>query len=733
MPNDNTNVQAQLKTLRRLCLAVLAVYLAAMLVLPLLMGDQLYYRRSRADLAMPEATSGTGELLAGGSVEQVFSAKIQRLQKITVLWASFNRKNAGTVRVALLRADNGKLLASQELNAADLTNGSVSVLEMPDGKPLEGLAGIPLLLRLSSDGVSGSAVSPMMSSSVSVTDGKLTVNGQAAAGTLCFTAEGEDYIWLGLHYRLFAALGALALLLLFALQFRRVKAGRKCSVLYVLYAAKKYRFLIRQLVSRDFKAKYKRSVLGVFWSFLNPLLTTLVQYLVFSNLFRFDIKNYPAYLLSGVILFNFFSECCGMSLTSIVGNAPLIKKVYVPKYIYPVTRALSSLINLLIALLPLFLVLAFSDVRLTKAALLLPFPLLCLAVFTLGVGMLLAAAMVFFRDTQFLWNVLIMIWMYVTPIFYPASILPDRIAWVLKCNPLYYFVSFVRTLLLEGVSRAADVPADSRLGRRRASARQLGIQKNAGQICPLPLKEYRMEQDMIRLDGISMRFRLNDDRVASLKEFFIKKLMGKMTYTDFWALKDVSFTVKKGEVLGIIGRNGAGKSTLLKVISGILKPTSGTVRCEGNIVPMLELGSGFDMDLTGRENIFLNGAILGYSEAFLREKYPEIVDFSELGQFIDVPIRNYSSGMLMRLAFSIATVVSPEVLIVDEILAVGDASFQEKSRARMKELMSGGTTVLFVSHSLEQICEMCSRVVWLEQGSVKMIGGAEEVCSRYRL
>ena len=187
----------------------------------------------------------------------------------------------------------------------------------------------------------------------------------------------------------------------------------------------------------------------------------------------------------------------------------------------------------------------------------------------------------------------------------------------------------------------------------------------------------------------------------------------------------------QGETLGLIGRNGAGKSTLLKVISGILKPTEGSVTCRGNVAPMLELGSGFDMDLTGRENIFLNGAILGYDEEFLKEKYPEILEFSELGHFIETPIRNYSSGMLARLAFSVATVVRPEILIVDEILSVGDASFQEKSRRRMLELMGGGTTVLFVSHSLEQIREMCSRVLWLERGRVRAIGAVQEVCDAY--
>lgn len=238
---------------------------------------------------------------------------------------------------------------------------------------------------------------------------------------------------------------------------------------------------------------------------------------------------------------------------------------------------------------------------------------------------------------------------------------------------------------------------------------------------------------MIKVENVSMKFKITHDRIKSLKEYAVAMLKGKLDFEEFWALKDICFEVKKGEVMGIIGRNGAGKSTILKVISGILKPTEGFVHVEGNIVPMLELGSGFDTDLTGRENIFLNGSIMGYSEKFLWDKYTEIVEFSGLERFIDVPIRNYSSGMLMRLAFSIATVVNPEILIVDEILAVGDEEFQSKSKARMLELMGGGTTVLFVSHSLEQIREMCNRVVWLDVGRVKMFGGTQEVCDAYKL
>ena len=238
---------------------------------------------------------------------------------------------------------------------------------------------------------------------------------------------------------------------------------------------------------------------------------------------------------------------------------------------------------------------------------------------------------------------------------------------------------------------------------------------------------------IIRVENVSMRFRMANDRVTSIKEMVTKMLKRQVEYKDFWALKNVSFDVKRGEVIGLIGRNGAGKSTILKIISGILKPTEGSGYRGGGIVPMLELGSGFDYDLTGKENIYLNGAVLGYSKEFLESRYNDILEFSELGEFINTPIRNYSSGMLMRLAFSIATVVNPEILIVDEILSVGDENFQKKSHARMMELMAGGTTVLYVSHNLDQIREMCNRVVWLENHTVKMFGDVKEVCDAYRL
>lgn len=238
---------------------------------------------------------------------------------------------------------------------------------------------------------------------------------------------------------------------------------------------------------------------------------------------------------------------------------------------------------------------------------------------------------------------------------------------------------------------------------------------------------------MIILKNVSMKFNLGVEKDNSLKMIFINlftpKKKKKKEY--FWALKNIDFRINKGDVVGIIGANGAGKSTLLKVVSGVYKPTTGTVEVNGKISPMIELGAGFDPELTARENIYLNGAILGYSKEFLEDKFDEIVEFSELKDFLDVPIKNFSSGMVAKLAFSISTIVDPEVLIVDEILSVGDIKFQEKSKNKMMSMIEGGTTVLYVSHSIDSIKQLCSKVIWLDHGKIVKMGDAKEICDEY--
>ncbi len=241
-----------------------------------------------------------------------------------------------------------------------------------------------------------------------------------------------------------------------------------------------------------------------------------------------------------------------------------------------------------------------------------------------------------------------------------------------------------------------------------------------------------MAYPVIEVNNVSMRFNLAKERTDTIKEYILKMARGKLFFDEFWALRDVSFSVAAGDSLALIGRNGCGKSTMLKVIAGVMSPTKGKVKVRGNIAPLIELGAGFDMDLTGRENIYMNGAIMGFDRKFMNAHFDEIADFSELKDFLDVPVKNYSSGMLARLGFSIATIVDAEILIVDEILSVGDAAFQRKCEQKMDALLSGGTTLIFVSHSGEQVKRLCRKAVWLDHGQVQIYGDSAEVYDAYQ-
>ncbi len=240
-----------------------------------------------------------------------------------------------------------------------------------------------------------------------------------------------------------------------------------------------------------------------------------------------------------------------------------------------------------------------------------------------------------------------------------------------------------------------------------------------------------MSKPAVKVENVSVMFNLNKEKVDNVKEYFIKLITRKLRFTEFWALQDVSFTIEKGERLGVLGFNGAGKSTLLKTVAGVLKPTKGSVEVEGVIAPLLELGAGFDSNYTGKENIFLYGATMGYSRKYIEERYDEIVAFSELGDFINVPIKNYSSGMRARLGFSIATAVEPEVLILDEVLSVGDAKFKAKSEKKVKSMFAKGVTVLFVSHNTAQVRRLCDKAIILDHGKVIASGEVNEVCDKY--
>lgn len=239
-------------------------------------------------------------------------------------------------------------------------------------------------------------------------------------------------------------------------------------------------------------------------------------------------------------------------------------------------------------------------------------------------------------------------------------------------------------------------------------------------------------ENIIEVNNVTMRFNLAKEKTDSIKEYFLKMLSGKLHFNEFYALKDVSFTLRRGDSLALIGKNGSGKSTMLKILAGVMYPTEGRIAVNGSIVPLIELGAGFDMELTARENIYLNGAILGHDRDFMDQHFEEIVSFSELESFIDVPLKNFSSGMIARLGFAIATIIRADILIVDEVLAVGDFQFQEKCKAKIAELLSGGTTLLFVSHSAEQVKELCRKAVWLDYGQLMAYGDTAEVYDLYQ-
>lgn len=447
----NNEINKNIWIIRRLAALLLIGYAALIILFYFLAGEQLHLRQSRGNTELPSADSGTVELVVGSVVEQHFTVMIQRLEQINVQWGTYYRLNSGTVLMELIDLRNDAVLLSKSYEVAAITEGGLTALTAE--QPIEGLYQAPLLLRITSpDCQPGSAVSPLMSTQKHMKEGGLTVNGIPVEGTLCFAVSGTDYIWTGLHYWEFAVVGALIISAGLGVIWLRVQHGKRSYIVNAVVAVKKYSFLIRQLVSRDFKTKYKRSVLGIFWSFLNPLFTMCIQYVVFSTIFKSDIAYYPAYLLIGIVSFNFFNEACGMSLTSIIGNAGLITKVYMPKYIYPLTRVMSSVVNLMISLLPLLLVCIFTGVQFHKSVILALLFLICLMIFSLGLGLLLSSAMVFFRDVQFLWGVFSMMWMYATPIFYPESILPENFQPILRINPLYHFLRNIRICILDGLS-----------------------------------------------------------------------------------------------------------------------------------------------------------------------------------------------------------------------------------------------------------------------------------------
>ncbi len=443
--------------LKKICLCFLAGFIIFALALYWIAGDSFRYQTTSSQTI--DAAAAVGEITADTPVRQSFTIASDRVIQYELQFATYGRENQSQLTLQIYDS-SGNLLAENTVDAATLQDNGVETITL--AQPIVGHGGEQAQLVISSDADASNAVSVFYGNSISAgrgsvtqtysDDEKVSVGDTLLNGELYFIQISEKQLWFGEYYWLIAG-GIFVLLCVYAaVLLHKEKAGKKSATLNLIHSLNRYEFLIHQLVSRDFKTKYRRSVLGVFWSFLNPLLTMLVQYVVFSTLFSSSIPHYPVYLLTGIVLFNFFNETTSVGMTSITSNAPLITKVYVPKYIYPLSRMLSATVNVALSLIPLFLVAVFTGVYPALTWLLLAFNLLCLMSFSLGISYILSTLMVYFRDTQFLWTVVSMIWMYCTPIFYPESIIPAGLLPIYRMNPLYQLISFARCALIDRVS-----------------------------------------------------------------------------------------------------------------------------------------------------------------------------------------------------------------------------------------------------------------------------------------
>lgn len=434
--------------LKKIYIAVFSVVVAFFIAFYFLTGDQLKYRDSRFQIVALEGNASTKELVIGRSVSQYFFNKVERLKSISFEVTDFYREtNKGKLRVQLY---NGNDLVKEKIYDVSKFKDS-EYINFDLGEYREDLYGKELLLYFTSTSVEGSGIG-LLRNNGSTNGIHLLDNQDYKEGALSFNTYGQENIFTGQYYWHMVIAFSFVLGLLLVISYRRYVNNKPDYFAIAVNAIERYKFLISQLVIRDFKIKYKRSVLGVFWSFLNPLLTMVVQYIVFSTMFRSEINNYAVYLLVGIVCYSFFNEVTTMSLQSISGNANLIKKVYMPKYILPLARTLSSSVNLLISVIPLLLISIITGVVFHKSIFLTIFFLLCLIVFALGVGMFLSALNVFFRDVQFLWTVICMMWMYATPIFYSPSIIPEKFSFILDFNPLYHFIKNIRMCIIDGIS-----------------------------------------------------------------------------------------------------------------------------------------------------------------------------------------------------------------------------------------------------------------------------------------
>lgn len=434
----------------KIYIVIFAVYHIAMGVLYYAGGEQFRIRTSANQIEEFSADNLAGDMIVGRYASQTWHNEIINLTQIGILASNYSKELTGNLVLELWNADEKLLVVRKVFEPSEIHLNEYIYMELT-GK--EGIFDKRITLKIySENGIAGESATVLYNSDKTISGGEFILDGNYVKGSLCITTFGLEPVWTGSNYLQIVVLGCLAWSLFYFFSVWRKEKGKRELLFATCYAIKKYWFLMKQLVSRDFKVRYKRSMLGMLWSILNPVLMMLVQYMVFSRLFRGGIDNIALYILSGSVIFNFFTEAVNQALGSIVYSASLITKVYVPKYIYPISKVLSSTVNLFISMLPLLAVMVLTGEEFTKALLVLPFLIICVVVFSMGVGMLLATLMVFFRDTQFLWGIFSLIWMYMTPLFYPESIMEPSLHWVFEINPMYYYVNFIRDITMLGVS-----------------------------------------------------------------------------------------------------------------------------------------------------------------------------------------------------------------------------------------------------------------------------------------
>ena len=503
-----------------------------------------------------------------------------------------------------------------------------------------------------------------------------------------------------------------------------------------------HRDLLRFLVLRNLKVRYKQMVLGAAWAVIQPVMVMVVFTLVFGRLagLSSDGSPYALFSLAALVPWMYFSNALTQASNSVVQNERLVTKVYFPRILVPLAAVMASLVDLAIAFVVLFGVTLAFGVLPDLELLLVPPLVLLVTVAALAAGTCLAALNVFYRDVRYAVAFLIQFWLFVSPVAYSSTIIPDAWRPLYALNPIAGVIDGFRWALLDDAPSPFPVSLHLRGERgNHADHRPLLLPARRGRV-----RRRRVSSGdvAIRVEGLSKRFRLGEggprgNLGETLSRAFARSLRRSTANAErrraeyFWALSDVTFEVRQGEVLGIIGANGAGKSTLLKILSRITRPTAGRARVRGRVGALLEVGTGFHPELSGRDNVFLNGVVLGMNRHEIGRKFDDIVEFAGVERFLDTPVKRYSSGMAVRLGFAVAAHLEPDVLIVDEVLAVGDAEFQRKCLGKMDDVARAGRTIIFVSHNMNAVQRLCSRSLEIKHGRVVGEGPTREVVQRY--